>query len=193
MLDDSPDLLVPTSNPYEDVLIPGFSQRYEAMEEVENEIVRLLEKGAQKLARRAELEAELGAILAAEESFCTLIYSPPEAAHSSLASGGLQKRCIACATCADDRTDDIDVELLRLQCNDLEAERDSALEECQRLRQENVRDRARHKTLVAFARKETGHWRRAAANANTRLESAMRDLGVAIRDTYRVLSNPDSQ
>ncbi|KAJ7778811.1 hypothetical protein DFH07DRAFT_766012 [Mycena maculata] len=189
MSDDNSALEVPTSDPFEEVFIPGYSQRDETRVEVEAHIESLLEKGRQREARLTQLET-------ATQNFSQLGNFPPPGIdlarpHSRSPSRctTAKKRRVACATCTDDRTDlDLDLDLLQLQCNDLEAECDRAKdesaslrEECDRLKEENAKLEAelhQYKVSIAFFRKETGRWRWAAANARTRLDSAMQHFGI---------------
>ncbi|KAJ7461711.1 hypothetical protein B0H11DRAFT_112300 [Mycena galericulata] len=215
-------LEVPTSDPYEEVFIPGFSQRDETREEVEAHIESLLENGRQRAVRRAQLEA----VSQSSSPPHSGIARPPSPSFTTTTP---KRICVSVtsSTLADDRTadhtdHDLDVELLQLQCNDLEAERDrvkdesaSLRAECDRLKQENEDLRAelyQYKVSGAFFRKETGRWRWAAANARTRIDSAMREFGVimeamssppiksAMRDfgiamvaVSGVLKNPDTE
>lgn len=82
--------------------------------------------------------------------------------------------------------EDIEYDLLRLHCDDLKEERDKAQEESAELREECKRLRQeldQHRVSLAFFTGETGRWRWAAANAHTRLETAMRCLQAGIRGT----------
>jgi hypothetical protein len=77
--------------------------------------------------------------------------------------------------CSTDR----DIDLLLLHCQELEQERDKALEKCRHLQNEHDKtsEQLRQcKLALTFFQKETGRWRWAAANAHTRMQSAVRDF-----------------
>ncbi|KAJ7757920.1 hypothetical protein B0H16DRAFT_1457491 [Mycena metata] len=143
------------SDPYEEVIIPGYSQRDETREAVDAELQSLYDLGEKRALRRARLEME---------------------AHpGSLTPAGTPTTKI--------RGDDMDFDLLRLRCNDLEEERDNAQRESAKLTREGEELRQELHQLrvsLAFFTKETGRWRWVAANARTRLETAMRVMRAGI-------------
>ncbi|KAJ7037052.1 hypothetical protein C8F04DRAFT_1180777 [Mycena alexandri] len=165
------------SDPYEEVMIPGYSQRDETREAVDAEIGSLMARATQRHLRRSRLEMEKMTTL----TFLSLFSGP--ATFENPRATKKHRGTVAGATRRPD-TDEIDFELLQLRYSDLEEERDKAhqesaglREECKRLQQELAQTRV----SLAFFAAETGKWRWAAANARTRLETAMREFWVGIR------------
>jgi uncharacterized protein (DUF3084 family) len=95
-----------------------------------------------------------------------------------------------------DPDNDVDIDLLILHCSELEEERDRAQEECLLLRSEKdkiVQELSQCKRSLTFFQKETGRWRWAAANADTRVRTVLREFQAALgklADAADVLSHP---
>ncbi|KAJ7104567.1 hypothetical protein C8R43DRAFT_1141000 [Mycena crocata] len=95
---------------------------------------------------------------------------------------------------------ELDIDLLRVQFNDMEVERDNAQEEaaelhkeCISLREENAKLKAeldQYKRSLKFFQKETGRWRWAAAHAHTRIQTAMREFRGAMEGASEALRHP---
>ncbi|KAJ7607054.1 hypothetical protein FB45DRAFT_1136045 [Roridomyces roridus] len=181
------ELEIPASDPYEEVYIPGFSQRDETREEVDCLIESLLQKSHRKAARRQELEeaaqAQWEVAAAATAARCADNKSTFESARPPPSPVALPTKRRRVSEAADS-DDDTELDLLRLQYNDLEEERDEARDECNRLRDVVTKLEAKlqqREISGAFFRKETGRWRWAALNAGTRLDAAMRELERVLR------------
>ncbi|KAJ7115665.1 hypothetical protein C8R44DRAFT_927106 [Mycena epipterygia] len=174
-------LAVPSSDPYEEVIIPGFSQRDETSDEVDKLIQALYDKSANRAARRAVIEADEAARrteLEAQSESATTQSRTRSRSRSPPIPPKRQRR--------GDDSNEIDLELLRLQYGDMEAERDGAQEQVLSLQADYDQLRTEHRKLqfelqqykgsLSFFQKETGRWRWAAANAFTRITTAMREF-----------------
>ncbi|KAJ7729214.1 hypothetical protein B0H14DRAFT_3169247 [Mycena olivaceomarginata] len=118
-----------SSDPYEEVNIPGFSQRDETRDAVDVEFKSLHDHAARRELRRSRLQMEMSVTVNPVHPGTP---STPENYHAAK-----RHRTMAAAV------EDIEYDLLRLHCDDLKEERDKAQEEsaelreeCKRLRQE---------------------------------------------------------
>ncbi|KAJ7893640.1 hypothetical protein B0H14DRAFT_2559623 [Mycena olivaceomarginata] len=150
-------------------------------------------KGGQRAAHRLELEREAELKRAAEMESETSPESAPghriRSPSPSYLSTAKKRHIAFCPTC----TDEIGIELLHLECNDMEGERDNLRQECNQLKHENVKLKAeldQYKWSLTFFQKETGRWRWAAANAHPRMDTAMQEFRDAMRAASQVLKNP---
>ncbi|KAJ7810167.1 hypothetical protein B0H14DRAFT_3757942 [Mycena olivaceomarginata] len=146
------DLLIPipSSDPYEEVLIPGFSQRDDTRAEVDAIIQSLHTRAVGREIRRTQRE---------EKAARRLVLSP-----SPYSRGAMKKLRQSGATSHQDL--DLELDLLRLQCKNLEEQCGNLRAECDRLRNEFHQ----HQLSLTFFQRETGRWRWAAANAGHALQ-----------------------
>ncbi|KAJ7807467.1 hypothetical protein B0H14DRAFT_3152448 [Mycena olivaceomarginata] len=153
---------VPSSDLYEEVALPGYSQRDETREAVDAEFRGLIDQANRRDIRRSRFEIKT-------------VTAPNTGSLATAKNSRAAKKY--------PRLDSLDFDLLRLQCNDLEEARDKAQQECAELRTECTRLRQeldQHRVSLAFFGAETGRWRWAAASAHTKLEKAMRELRAGI-------------
>ncbi|KAJ7836515.1 hypothetical protein B0H13DRAFT_1913007 [Mycena leptocephala] len=163
MSESDDELLVPTSDPYEEVLFPGYSQRDETRERVEDLVAEQLKHSQAKEVHRV--------LLAAGRTESTRYCLDRSTSASSPAGSRTPK--------SSQKHPNRDINLLLLHCQELEQERDKALEKCRHLQNEHDKtsEQLRQcKLALTFFQKETGRWRWAAANAHTRMQSAVRDF-----------------
>ncbi|KAJ7803463.1 hypothetical protein B0H14DRAFT_3154451 [Mycena olivaceomarginata] len=130
-----------SSDPYEEVNIPGFSQRDETRDAVDAEFKSLHDHAARRELRRSRLQWKRA----------SRTPSTTENYHAA------KRHCTMAAA-----VEDIEYDLLRLHCDDLKEERDNAQEESAELREECKRLRQeldQHRVSLAFFTGETGRWR----------------------------------
>ncbi|KAJ6578547.1 hypothetical protein B0H19DRAFT_1371297 [Mycena capillaripes] len=170
---------IPTSDPFEEVLLPSYSQREETREEVERLMLDQHKRSQAKQIRRMLIKAEKRGKI------------PTHSGQSQIG-----RSCPSKKLC--DLDNGVDLDLLILHCSELEEERDRAQEECLLLRGEKekiVQELRQCKRSLTFFQKETGRWRWAAANADTRVRTVLREFRAALgklADAADVLSHPAS-
>ncbi|KAJ7696533.1 hypothetical protein B0H17DRAFT_1130930 [Mycena rosella] len=148
--DPAEELLVdvPASNPYEEVVINGYSQRDNTREAVEALMDAELRHAEAKLNRRLQLEAKLARRNEEDRNLdldlLSLKYGELEAEHDNL----------------QEKYDSLCEEHARLQ------------EEHTKL----AADFHPYKISLPYFQRETGRWRWAAANGYTRITAAMREF-----------------
>ncbi|KAJ7226205.1 hypothetical protein C8J57DRAFT_1535372 [Mycena rebaudengoi] len=192
------DSYIPSSDA-DSIDIQGFSQRDETREEVEQLIHEQLATNDRIRERRQKRESEH-------------TKGSPYLRPSALSAGRTNKEYFQPGAALDSQTDsqqwlrgqcsgqdvlhpagdETDLDLLRLQLGNVEAERDKLQEERDHLRQEcvNLRETlAQANISLKFFQKETGKWRWAAARGYTKIQAALNDLGMA----STVLRHPDGE
>ncbi|KAJ7436398.1 hypothetical protein FB451DRAFT_1417450 [Mycena latifolia] len=185
-------IMAPASDPYEEIIISSYSQRDDpdTRARIDALMSEELRRAEVKHARRQILELEL------------------ESAQHIQGSAAVRVRKRYAVQSASD--DNLDLDLLRLQYNDLEAAHESLKEKYDSLHEEHAclqkafsqlqAEFHPYKVSLPFFQRELGKWRWAAANVYTRIEAAMREyttggdqkkLTASMQAVLGVLRHPD--